>query len=464
MNTEISRRRFLKQSLGMVSLLSVQGFCKDKPQKSPNIVLFLADDLGCGDVGCYGSKYIKTPNIDKLADEGVKFTAFYSNGPECSPTRTALLTGRYQQRVGGLECAIGIGNVGRYDDAIRLRKTNDLGLPVSETSIARMLKSVNYNTGVFGKWHLGYDKKFSPKKHGFDQSFYVEGGGVDYFHHVEPPPSKLHFVFKNEKPVDPEGYMTDIITSESLNFINDQTGDNPFFLYVPYTAPHSPYQGPDDYQEKPLPDDSDLWKQGKAPKSVYAAMVEHMDKSIGTIIRQLDEKKLLNNTLIIFMSDNGANKSGSNAQFRGFKGHLFEGGIRVPCIVKWPGVLPSGRVSHQPCMTMDFSASIVQIAGAHSPRLRSFDGMDIILHVREQKSVMHRTLFWRAKRGNRTCKAVRDGDMKYMCESDNGKISEYCFDLKKDPSEKDNLINNKVLVDRLKEKIHTWEVQVKPVR
>jgi len=221
-----TRRRFLRRAcLATVSTAVPSLFAgvnvsaqAQRRRKKPNIIFILADDLGYGDLGCYGRKDIRTPAIDGIAAEGVKFTQYYSNGPECSPTRTAFLTGRYQQRVGGLECAIGNGNVGRYDDAIRLRETNDLGLPVEETSIARMLKDAGYATAITGKWHLGYEPKFAPNLHGFDHAFYAIGGGMDYFHYIDTVYS--YYLFQNGKPIRREGYFTDLATDEAVKFID----------------------------------------------------------------------------------------------------------------------------------------------------------------------------------------------------------------------------------------------------
>lgn len=229
-----------------------------------NVVVILADDLGYGDLGCYGCKDIKTPHLDRLAAGGVRFTQFYANGPECTPTRAALFTGRYQHRVGGLECAIGTGNVGRYDDAVRLREKNELGLPVEEPGLARLLKDAGYATAICGKWHLGYDDKFAPNRHGFDHAFYCLGGGMDYFHHVEDTPDAKSMLRQNGKPIERPGYFTDLVAEEAVRFLGAHK-DKPFFLYVPFTAPHAPYQGPNDRQAKPLAADSPLRKQGQAP-------------------------------------------------------------------------------------------------------------------------------------------------------------------------------------------------------
>jgi arylsulfatase A-like enzyme len=455
----ITRRDFLIRSAGIAALSAIGYRCfgaQGKPRG--NIVLIMADDLGYGDVGCYGCKDIRTPAIDGLAADGVRFTNFYSNAPECTPTRTALLTGRYQQQVGGLECALGIGNVGRYDDAIRLRQTHDLGLPAEETSIARMLKDAGYATAISGKWHLGYEPKFFPLRHGFDSWFGPVGGATDYFHHIEYTGQLA--LYENDKPVQREGYLTDLITDEAVSFIQ-RSRSKPFFLYVAYTAPHTPYQGPGDKKPEPVPEAD----YSKGSRETFAAMVERMDQGIGRILKSLDDAGLADNTLVIFMSDNGANRTGDNSPFSGYKGNLFEGGIRVPCIAKWPGVLAKGAVSEQPCMTMDFSRSIVRVAGTEPPAGRNFDGTDILQAVATNLPVRRRTLFWRARRGEWTRKAVRDGSLKFISLQNGDNLKEYLFDLERDPAEKNSLLNKQPDdVRRLKTLLRNWEEEVKHKR
>lgn len=455
-----SRRRFVAQAIGLGAAATGCNVARLIPRprrQQPNIVLILADDLGYGDLGCYGAPDTLTPVIDQLAGEGVRFTSFYSNGPECTPTRTALLTGRYQHRVGGLECAIGVDNVGRYDDAIRLAEKRDLGLPVRETSIARMLKRAGYQTAIYGKWHLGYELKFFPRRHGFDDFFGPLGGTVDYFYYTEP--TLKHMLYRNEIQAHPKGYLTDLITREAVDFVGRQDGRAPFFLYVPYTAPHTPYQGPNDRMPRPLTQDE--WNKGT--RRTFSEMVERMDRGIGQILKALDEKDFSDNTVVIFASDNGANKMGRNAPYSGNKGGLFEGGIRVPCIARWPGRLPRGGVCEQPCMTMDLSASIVRIAGA--PQSRPFDGIDILREAEMGAAPQKRTLFWRARRGERTWKAVRDGMMKYISRRDGDKVQEYLFNLKRDPGEQDNLIEEfPDEAARLKKVLAEWEREVQHTR
>jgi len=293
----------------------------------PNILLLFADDLGYGDLNCYGCPDIRTPNLDKFATEGVKFTRFYSNAPECTPSRTALLTGRYQQRVGGLECAIGLGGVGRYDEAGWLQAKGELGLPASETTIASELSRAGYDTFISGKWHLGYEEKFSPMRHGFQDAYYLLGGAVDYVTHAETDGRRVFL--ENGKPVQPKGYLTDLLADRALAWMRNRSSRRPWFLYLPFTAPHNPFQAPGDG-----PVDEANWNKGT--RETYARMVEHMDRRIGDILGALAKRPDAPNTIVVFLSDNGGPARARNAPFRGLKTSLFEGGIRVPCILRWP--------------------------------------------------------------------------------------------------------------------------------
>ncbi len=444
-------------------LLALTGSAATAPR--PNFVVILADDLGYRDLGCYGVKDIRTPAIDQLAARGVKFTHFYSNGQECSPTRTALMTGRYQHRVGGLECAIGIGNVGRYDDAIRLRETHDLGLPVSETSVARMLKDAGYATAIVGKWHLGYEDKFAPHLHGFDHALYCQGGSMDYFHHVEDPPAYAHVLRLNGKIEKRDGYFTDLIADEAERYISANR-ERPFFLYLPFTSPHSPFQAPDEKEPKPLPKDSTRWNQGSAPAAVYRAMIERMDQAVGRVVAALERNGVAGRTLITFMSDNGGTASARPTELNGQKSSTLEGGIRVPFIASWPGVLPENVTTNQAAIGMDLTASIVRASGAKIPAGREFDGIDVLALVAEKKPEVARTLFWRGRRGDSTWRAVRDGSLKYVYRTVAGATTlEGLFDLQTDEAEKNDLRASRPdEVKRLRGLLAAWEKKVAPVR
>jgi arylsulfatase A-like enzyme len=424
----------------------------------PNIVLILADDLGYGDLGCYGCPDIKTPNIDRLAREGVRLTSYYANGPECTPTRTALLTGRYPHRVGGLECAIGLGNVGRYDDAIRLAHAHDLGLPVADSVLARQLRAAGYATGISGKWHLGYEPKFLPNAHGFDYSFGPLGGATDYFFHTEPGGEPM--LFEDGRPVRREGYLTDLITDVGVAFLR-RVKDKPFFLYLPYNAPHSPFQGPNDRPDRPV----SVAESGRGSRDKYRSLVERLDDGVGKILSELDRTGLAGRTLVIFASDNGGPQHARNDPYSGRKGGLFEGGIRVPCIVRWSGVLPAGLESDRPAMTVDLTASLLRAAGASPLKDRPLDGIDILQDVEKQRPASPRTMFWRARRGVETWRAVRDGTLKYVSRHNGDRVQEHLFDLARDPAEKENLLTRRPDdVARLKRLLVAWEQEVRPAR
>lgn len=435
--------------------------------EQPHIVLLVADDLGYGDLGCYGASDIESPVLDRLAREGVRFTSFYANAPECTPTRTALLTGRYQQRVGGMECAIGVRNVGRYDEAIRLAEQGQLGLPVEEVSIAQRLKDAGYTCGMFGKWHLGYEEHFRPLRQGFDKSFGCLGGNVDYFRHTEW--DGWNTLFEDDELIERDGYMTDVITDAALDWYHSvKSGDKPFFLYVPYTAPHWPIQGPDDDTGQPLPREE--WTDG--PRETYAEMVKTMDSNIGRILDAIEEDGLRRETLVIFFSDNGADHNGRNAPWSGLKSHLFEGGIRTPCIVRWPGRLPEGRVVNHVAISMDLTRSIARAGGAigdeselGSTLANSYDGIDILREIEEDEPATDRTLFWRFRRGDRTTKAIRDGHLKRIWDRDGDDLKEWMFDLSSDPDEKINILTKRPdEADRLDQLMQDWERDVQPRR
>jgi N-acetylgalactosamine-6-sulfatase len=431
--------------------------------RRPNVVLIVADNLGYGDLSCYGCRDIQTPNIDRLAAGGVRFTNYYANGPECTPTRTALLTGRYQQRVGGLECAIGSGNVGRYDDAVWLAGRHELGLPASETTISRLLKESGYRTAGLGKWHLGYEKQFLPPVHGFDYFLASLGGTIDYYYHNEPDGTPV--LYENDRPVRRDGYFTDMITDGAVNFIARQPPGEPFFLYLPYTAPSAPFQRPDQMPDQPKVShawDSGDWQAGT--RDVLRLIIERLDQGVGRVLGALEKSGRAENTLVIFFSDNGAYPvAASNAPFRGYASELFEGGIHTACIARWPGVLPEGVVDDRPAMTVDLSASILAAAGVAPPR--PLDGVDVLGQIAAGRKTPPRPLFWRARRAERTWKAVRDGPVKYIFRRDGDQREEYLFDLSNDPGETTNLIADRPEdAERLKRLLAAWEADVQPSR
>lgn len=437
-------------------------------QDRPNVVIILADDLGYGDLSCYGSEEIHTPHIDGLAKEGVTLTNFYANGPECTPTRTALLTGRYQQRVGGLECAIGLGNIGRYPEALALSDRGKLGLPTRFSVLPDIFKDQDYRTAIIGKWHLGEGEAYRPAQHQFDFSIGPLGGAIDYFHHTEPIGEFIGIemfgdrdFYRNDMPDNREGYyLTHLITDEAIAWLNQQKKEEPFFLYLAYTAPHDPYQGPDDYRDTPL-HVSD-WKNATAGK--YKQMVEELDHSIGRVLDKIGQEEFGENTIVIFFSDNGPIGPGSAGALRGNKGHVFEGGIKVPCIIKWPGKISAGMTDDQPFISMDLTYSLATLMD--SKNTADLDGLDIIQSLISGSDIAQRDLFWRKKRGVQVRSAVRSSKgIKYIYEKDENGINEYLFDLLGDPSENINLkASRPELLNSMRSKLSQWEEKVLPER
>lgn len=426
----------------------------------PNLVLIVADDLGYGDLGCYGAPDVDSPVLDQLAREGVRFTTFYANGPECTPTRTALLTGRYQHRVGGLECAIGVHNVGRYDDAMRLAEQHDLGLPQAEVTLAERLQDAGYTCASIGKWHLGYEDRFHPLQQGFEKAFGCLGGNCDYFRHTED--DGWNVLFEGQELIQRQGHLTDLITESALEWYHSvKSGDQPFFLYLPYTCPHTPIQPPGSDTGELVTREE--WNKGS--RSDYAAMIEQMDSCIGELLKAIDAEELRRNTVVVFMSDNGGTKLARNDPFSGTKGTTYEGGIRVPCIVRWPKHIPEGQVVSHPAMTMDFTWSLTRIGGGAIPTERPFDGIDILAQIENDEPIQPRTLFWRGRRGDRTWSAVRDGDLKRVWKQEGDRQQSWLFDLEQDPAEQHDLLTKRSDdAARLQQLYDEWAVEVAPQR
>ncbi len=406
----------------------------------PNVVFILADDLGYGDLGCYGAPDVKTPHLDRLAKAGVRLTDFHSNGPVCTPTRCGLMTGRYQQRIGGLEWAIMPG-------------VRRLGLPAGETTVARLLKETGYATAMSGKWHLGYTDDRAPNAHGFDHFFGLRSGNHDYLSHREN--NGEPDLYLEDKPVVMPGYSTHLITAHALKWLDEIKG-GPFFLYVAYNAPHFPFQAPDATEAVKLRDFN------VGTRATYIRMVEAMDEGVGQILDRLDDLGLAKDTLVVFTSDNGGAQLSRNAPATRAKGTLFEGGIRVPCIARWPGQLPEAKTTSQVGITMDWTATILSLAGATLRKDRPLDGIDLMPILKGSGGDEPRLLFWRRvdARGIKTHRAVRDGDWKYI-DMVGGVTSLY--DLATDVGERRNLAEQKPeIVKALRRKVDEWESKVDP--
>ena len=416
--------------------------------RPPNVVILIADDLGWGDIGANGVPDIHTPNIDSIAKKGVRFTLSYANAPECTPTRCALLTGRYQHRVGGLECAIGVNNIGRYDEAAWLQEKGELGLPNTEDTIAKRFKALGYDTALTGKWHLGYAEKHWPKEHGFDYSFGILGGNADYFTHEEQGEGlgKTQ-MFENSSKTKRKGYMTDLIADAAVDWLKKRTS-KPYFLYVPFTAPHSPIQAAEDYNER----------TGTAPhrpkhRPTFARMVERMDARIGDILKLVDD-----NTIVVFTSDNGADVNGRNEPFKGRKSSVWEGGIRAPLHIQWPRRIPARGEVKQLAMTMDLMPTVLGAAGG---KAGNSDGIDLMPFMLGKQQPASRTVCWRYKRAKNVRKAIRHGYWKYL--DDSGETGLY--DLAADPGEQKDLLKERPdIVKDLQARLAKWEKDVESPR
>ncbi|HEC41819.1 hypothetical protein LCGC14_2128990 [marine sediment metagenome] len=402
----------------------------------PNIILILADDLGYGDLDCYGNIMNDTPNLDQMAREGLLFTDFHSNGPVCSPTRAAIISGRYQQKV-GIEAVV-------Y--ATKFRHT---GINPGTYTLANYAKSLGYSTGIIGKWHLGYDTAFSPVNYGFDYFRGYVSGNVDYHSHIDGA-GKYDWWEQKDTIIEP-GYSTDLINKNAVKFIRDNK-ENPFFLYVAHEAPHSPYQGRKDPPERTDEGTVRLRKSPEELHKTYREMISVMDEGVGEIFETLETTGLIDNTIVFFMSDNGANRTGSNALLRGFKGSLWEGGHRVPAIACWKGRIDQGT-SDEFLLGMDIFPTLAAIIGKDPLEGAEFDGIDFTPVLLEGESLPERTAFWRYG----GAKSVRSGTWKLLVQKD----STYLFNLSVDPSEKMNLFREKTaLSDSLWNVLEKWEAEI----
>lgn len=446
-------------SLIAVSCLAAQAYAAEAAR--PNIVFILADDLGYTDLACYGSKYYETPNLDRLAGEGVRFTDGHTCGCNCQPTRAALISGQYGPRTG----VYTVGNINRFNWRSRsLRPVDNItALPFDKVTIADTLKKAGYVTGMFGKWHLGNDAEHHPSKRGFDEAIVSAG---------------THFNFKTTPKTEyPQGqYLADFLTDRALDFIERHKGE-PFFLYLPHYGVHSPYQAKQNliqhFKDKPA--------AGGHHDPTYAAMIASVDESVGRVMKKLDELGLAENTLVIFSSDNGGvggygsvgltGKLGitGNAPLKGGKGTLYEGGVTVPWIFRWKGHIEPGRTDATPITSVDLYPTLVELAGGDAPPNYTLDGVSLAGLLQGQQAALDREdLYWhfpgylgannnqwRTTPGG----SIRSGDWKLLEYFEDGHLELY--NLKDDISEKHNLAESEPEKAReLHAKLVAWRESV----
>ena len=412
--------------------------------KNPNIVLIMADDLGYGDLSCYGNTTIHTPHIDRLAANGIKFTDFHSNGSVCSPTRAALLTGKYQQRTG-------VGAV------ITAKSHRDVGLNLGEMTMAEEFKKHGYHCAIFGKWHLGYSKEFNPTLQGFDKFTGFVSGNIDYHGHIDQE-GFLDW-WQDAEIKNEDGYTTDLITAYGVKYLKNhdprKTG-KPFFLYLPHEAPHGPYQRRIDNTLREIGTAGTKSVNSDSIPHIYKEMVEVMDEGVGKIIQTLKEIGQYDNTIVIFISDNGANQYGSNGILRGFKGGPYEGGSRVPAIFSYPGVFEKGVVNNELVLTMDILPTLLDCIG-QKPSGKNLDGFSIKDNLLHQAVLPGRYVYYKYKKHS----FVRNNDWKLInTEGDNtGNVELY--NLRTDIQEKNDVSKYRSdLVDEMLTKLISWEEEV----
>jgi len=432
----------LRAALCLLALVAIQS--QPLPAK-PNVVLIITDDVGYGDIGSYGAPDIKTPNIDALAKAGTRFTQFYANASSCTPTRAGLISGRYQQRF-AMERPLSASSTA----------DGELGLPATGRSLPQLLRTAGYATALIGKWHLGYLPQFSPLRHGFDSFFGFKSGYIDYYEHTDS--AGKPDLFDNDTPTPATGYMTDLITQRSVQFITEQS-KSPFFLEVAYNAAHWPYQVPD-HPSKAIDNSRHLLPQDEntATRADYVKIMERADQGVGQILAALDRQGLAANTIVIFTNDNGGEWLSRNAPLFNRKFTLYEGGIRVPAVVRWPGHVPAGAVSTQVGITMDLSASILAAAGSTVPADARLEGINLWPLLAKGATPVSRTLFWRVTTNGLNQKAVRDGDWKLLIE---GTARVMLFDVSKDLGERNDVAAaHTAVVRRLHQQLLAWEKDV----
>ncbi|VTT97061.1 aryl-sulfate sulfohydrolase : Arylsulfatase A family protein OS=Singulisphaera acidiphila (strain ATCC BAA-1392 / DSM 18658 / VKM B-2454 / MOB10) GN=Sinac_0942 PE=4 SV=1: Sulfatase [Gemmataceae bacterium] len=451
--------RTLLAAVSLLALVTGPAAAADPPRK-PNVVFILADDLGWTDLGCQGSKFYATPNIDKLAAGGLRFTSAYTCGPNCQPTRAAIMTGQYGPRTG----VYTVGGIDRFDWKARpLRPVDNVTqLPLDRRTVADVMKSAGYATGMFGKWHLGQDAEHHPSKRGFDEAIVSMG---------------KHFDFVTQPKVEyPKGaYLADFLTDRAVDFITRHKSE-PFFLYLPHFGVHSPFQAKPELIEKfkAVP------AAGGHRDPTYAAMIASVDESVGRVLKTLDDLKLADDTVVIFSSDNGGvggyvregiKKAGDvtdNAPLRSGKGSLYEGGVRVPWVVRWPGKVPAGTTD-TPVISVDVLPTLASLAGAKLPANQPLDGASLVeCFTSGGKAAPARDLFWHfpgylgAGQGQwRTTPAgaIRSGNWKLIEFFETGTLELY--DLAADVSQKTNLAEKEP--ERAKElhaKLVSWRKAV----
>ncbi len=437
-----SRRDILKGAAGTaVTALAIPRAVR--AQDRPNVLFILADDLGYGDLSCYGRPDYETSVLDRLATQGMKFMSAYAAAPVCTPTRCAFITGRYPQRFDvGLQEPLTVSSP-------------PVGLPAGQPTVASRMRAAGYETALIGKWHLGWRPEYQPNRYGFDEFYGSLSGALDYFTYVAPDADigNEPDLWENDRRTKADGYLTDVFTDRAVDFVTRRRS-KPFYLSLHYTAPHSPWEGPDDRSAADHADHGAGPMTNGGSLEAYAKMMISMDAGIGRVLAALRRARLERNTLVIFTSDNGGERYSYHWPFSFQKLFLHEGGIRVPAIVRWPGVVPAGAVTEQTAITMDWTATILAAGGAPAAG-GPLDGESLLPVLTRERELYDRALYWRT----RTRAAARIGRWKYVQDG----AAEYLYDLGVDLGEKTDLKTREagVFAD-VKQRHEAWAAEMLP--
>jgi arylsulfatase A-like enzyme len=411
--------------------------------QKPNFVFIMADDLGYADLGCYGGRLDCSPVLDRMAREGLRFTQGYANSSVCSPTRFALMTGRWQHRLRGAA-----------DEPLSSKRRGGpgLGLPPEHPTLPSLLAKAGYATALVGKWHLGWLPHYSPLKSGYQEFFGAMSGGLDYFTHRDS--AGAYDLWEGEQECHDAGYLTDLFSQRAVQFV--RKARQPFLLSLHYTAPHWPWETREDEAEARRIEK--IFHTDGGSIHTYAKMIRHMDEGIGAVLDALRAIGAEENTIVVFTSDNGGERFSDTWPLLGKKMDLLEGGIRVPYIVRWPEGVPPGTTTAQHAITMDWVATFLAAAGGAADERHPLDGIDLLPVLKDPGKRIERDLFWRMT--FRAQKAARSGDWKYLSVEG----YEYLFNLANDERERANVARRfPEKLNELKSRYAAWEAALPPL-
>jgi arylsulfatase A-like enzyme len=442
--SSVTRRRILGAAAAAPLALVSNSQTLKTAGPPPNIIIILADDLGYADLSCYGRRDFATPNIDRLAAGGLRFTQAYANSAVCSATRTALITGRYQYRL----------PVGLEEP---LSGSRNIGLPSWHPTLPSLLKKAGYSTTLLGKWHLGWLPQYGPLKSGYDHFWGFRGGALDYFtHKIGPADTDTEDLWDDDVKVHQVGYLTTLLGDRAVSVVSGQAQKKqPFFLSLHFNAPHWPWEGPEDEAESQrIKELSDF--DGGSLKT-YAQMVTQMDAQVGRVLHALDTAGIASNTIVVFTSDNGGERFSDTWPFTGKKTELLEGGLRIPTVIRWPGHIAAGSITEQVAISMDWLPTLLGLVGLQPDPAYPPDGISLVPQLTQGAPPVPRKLFWRYRHNAQ--RAVRDGDLKWLKIRENT----FLFDVVADPLERANLRGRRPDVyKRLVQDYEGWNATMLP--